>query len=247
MKHFLVLTMVTLTAASLFGQSVVASTSWTGAFAQLAGADEVRVLAPYDMTHPPEYELRPSDLRSVAQADYVVYAGYETMVERLLATADDSEAEAIQIVTVHSEPVLRRSVSTIASALGTETVAEQRLEELLSVLDRWRADVREYGLDEERVIVHFHQRALAEDLGMNVVGVFGPAPLEARQIDELSKLEPALIIDNGHNPIATPLLETTEARTTTWYNFPGIQDTRTLFDIFALNRADLTSVMAPAN
>lgn len=243
MKRFLLLTMVALTAASLFGQSVVASTSWTGAFAQLAGADDVRVLAPYDMTHPPEYELRPSDLRAVAQADFVVYAGYETMVERLLATAGDSETGAIQIVTVHSEPVLRASVNAIATALGTEAIAEQRLDELLSVLEQWRSEVRAYGLDQDRVIVHFHQRALAQDLGMNVVGVFGPAPMEARQIDELSKLDPVLIVDNGHNPISTPLLETTDAEVTTWYNFPGVQGTRTLFDIFELNRTDLETVV----
>src|SRR6056297_750538 len=112
------------------------------------------------------------------------------MVERLLATTGDSDAEAIQIVTVHAEPVLRRSVNAIASALGTETIAEQRLAELFSVMDEWRTEVREYGLDQDRVIAHFHQRALAEDLGMNVVGVFGPAPLEARQIDELSRLDP---------------------------------------------------------
>jgi len=238
-----VIILIALTAASAFGQSVVASTSWTGAFAQLAGADDVRVLAPFDMTHPPEYELRPSDLRAVSEADYVIYAGYETMVERLLATTGDSDAQAVQIVTVHAEPVLRRSVNAIASALGTETIAEQRLAELFSVMDEWRAEVREYGLDQDRVIAHFHQRALAEDLGMNVVGVFGPAPLEARQIDELSRLDPTLIIDNGHNPIATPLLETTSARVTTWYNFPGIGGTRTLFEIFERNRADLEAVV----
>ncbi len=247
MKRFLLLTMIALTAASLFGQSVIASTSWTGAFAQLAGADDIRVLAPFDMTHPPEYELRPSDLRAVARADYVVYAGYETMVERLLATTGDSEAETIQIATLHSERVLQASVGAIASALGTQAIAERRLARLFSILEQWRSEVREYELDHDRVIVHFHQRALAEDLGMNVVGVFGPAPLEARQIDELSRLDPVLIIDNGHNPIAAPLLETTDARVTTWYNFPGIQGSRTLFDIFELNRNDLRSIMTQAN
>lgn len=31
---------------------VVASTSWTGAIAEAAGADEVRVLAPFELKHP---------------------------------------------------------------------------------------------------------------------------------------------------------------------------------------------------
>ncbi|MFW6313632.1 MAG: hypothetical protein ACOC2N_07090 [Spirochaetota bacterium] len=49
-----VLVMIAMISGPLFAQSVVASTSRTGAFAELAGADDVRVLAPYDMTHPPE-------------------------------------------------------------------------------------------------------------------------------------------------------------------------------------------------
>ncbi|MFW6313633.1 MAG: hypothetical protein ACOC2N_07095 [Spirochaetota bacterium] len=84
-------------------------------------------------------------MRAVAQADFVVYAGYENMVERLLATIGDSQGEAIRIVTVHSERVLRESVNAIASSLGTEDVAERRLDELLAVLEQWREEVREYG------------------------------------------------------------------------------------------------------
>jgi len=243
MKRLVFLMMAVLCAGALSAQSVIASTSWTGAFAELAGADDVRVLAPFDLTHPPEYELRPSDIRAVGQADFVIYAGYETMVERLLATAENSETEPIQITTVHSRPVMRASVMKIAEAIGTVRVAEERLEEVFGTLDDWQAEVRTYGLHDAPVVAHFHQRALAESLGMKVVGVFGPAPLEARQIDEISRLNPVLIVDNGHNPISTPLEETTDATITVWYNFPGVAGTRTLADIFAYNRADLRSAL----
>ncbi len=78
---------------------------------------------------------------------------------------------------------------------------------------------------------------------MNVAAVFGPGPLEARQIDELTKTEAVLIIDNGHNPVAQPIAETTGAPVSVWYNFPGVEGTRTLLDIFEMNRAALEDLL----
>ena len=242
MKRFekaciITLSLFVLIGGGLTAQSVVASTAWTGAFARVAGADEVRVLAPFDLSHPPEYELRPSDIRTVMNADLVIYAGYENMVERLVEAAGQSDAETIQIQTIHSVPVMTRSVLSIARALGTEETAGRNLDRLVEFLDEWSREVGDYEYDGQPVVAHFHQQALARQLGMNVVGVFGPAPLEARQIDELTRMEPALIIDNGHNPVAEPIAETTQAAVSVWYNFPGIEGTRTLMEIFELNRA----------
>lgn len=36
--------------------AIIASTSWTAAFADLAGLDEVPFIAPANLAHPPEYE-----------------------------------------------------------------------------------------------------------------------------------------------------------------------------------------------
>lgn len=240
--QILVISLCSLLAAGAFAQNIVASTAWTGAFARAAGADGVHVLAPFDLSHPPEYELRPSDIRTVASADLVVYAGYENMVERLVEAADGSEGEMVQIQTIHSIPAMTRSVQAIARALGTEPKARANLTEIVEYFDSWSRDVVTEEYDSNPVVVHFHQQALARQLGMNVVGVFGPAPLEARQIDEFSRMDPVLIIDNGHNPVAAPLAETTGAAVAVWYNFPGIQETRTLMDIFALNRSELAAI-----
>lgn len=229
--------------ALAFAQQVVTSTSWTGAFARAAGAENVAVLAPYDLTHPPEYELRPTDIRTIMDADLVVYAGYENMVERLLDAADDADAQALQIMTVHSLGAMTASITAIADAIGTQEQAADTLDTIRAFLASWSDDVASYGLDDAPVLVHFHQRALAEELGMNVAGVFGPAPLEARQIEELTKAQPALIVDNGHNPVAQPIEETTDALVSIWYNFPGIEGTRTLLDIFEMNRDALEGTM----
>ena len=46
-------------------QVVVASTSWTAAFADLAGIDNVTSIAPASLRHPPEYEVTVRDRKSV--------------------------------------------------------------------------------------------------------------------------------------------------------------------------------------
>ena len=176
------------------------------------------------------------------EADLVIYAGYENMVPRLTEAAGNSAARTLQIQTVHSLPIIARSVRAIAGLLGTEEEAEASLRAIRAFLDEWRAQIVASGLTDRPVVVHFHQRALAEELGLTVAGVFGPAPLEARQIDELTRTRPALIIDNGHNPVAAPIAETTGAPVATWYNFPGVAETRSIPDMLALNRAALEEV-----
>lgn len=233
--------LVALLAPHVTSQSVVASTAWTGAFALAAGAEDVHVLAPFDLSHPPEYELRPSDIRTVIEADVVIYAGYETMVDRLVDAVDDRTTQTVQIETVHSVAAMRRSIDAIARVLGTEARAQDNLGEITAFLAAWSAELMEGGLNATPVLVHVHQRALALELGMNVVGVFGPAPLEARQIVELTRLGARRIIDNGHNPVAQPLRETTGADVAVWYNFPGIQNSRTVLDVFEINRAAITA------
>ncbi len=59
---------------------VVATTPWTAAFALAAGVENVRVLAPYEMQHPPEYELRASDVVRV-QIDELTQAAPAVVVD----------------------------------------------------------------------------------------------------------------------------------------------------------------------
>ena len=48
---------------------VVASTSWVGAVAKLAGATDITVIAPTNVTHPPDYDPKASDLVALDKAD----------------------------------------------------------------------------------------------------------------------------------------------------------------------------------
>lgn len=222
---------------------VLASTAWTAAFARAAGAERVEVLAPYEMTHPPEYALRPSDLVRVANADLVVYAGYEVMVPRLVEAVDRSE-RLVQIGTTHAMETIEASVRLLADRLGTQAVAERNLAEIERFLDGWSAELAR-SLGDTPVLVHRMQLALARQLGMNVVDSFGPAPLSPQQLTTLASSGAALVIDNGHNPVADPLRGTLDGATSIieWINFPGVADSRTLLDVLRINRAALRAAV----
>ena len=218
-------------------QTVIATTSWTAAFADLAGADRVELLAPYEMRHPPEYELRATDLRRVQEADLLVYAGYENMMDRLQDAIGDGSVESVQISTTYTAETLESQAMKIASALGSEDIARARIGEAIAFLEEWRGEIRDLGLDEDPVVVQFHQESLFKDLGVNVVDTFGPGPLEAQQIARLSRAEPVLVVDNWHNETGQPFAETLpDVPRVSLINFPGEDDTRTILDVLRHNR-----------
>jgi len=225
--------------------NLVASIPWVAGFAFLAGAEEVRVLAPYEMRHPPEYEIRPSDLVAVGEAEVVLYAGYERMAERLLEASENTTAVRVQVTTTHTREMLTSGVRAIAQALETQEVAEKNLEQLLAFFDSWQAEMAAMGLDSSPVVAHVFQQQMLEDLGVRVVGTFGPGPVEPAKIAELVGFQPVLVVDNWHNEVAGGLSEVLpEVPVVSFVNSPGHEGTRTLPEVFRYNRDLLTKVWA---
>ncbi len=92
-KHLIWGAVFALLVSPVFSQSadagrVIASTSWVAAIARAAGATDIVTIAPFDLQHPPEHELKPSDLMKVSGAKFLVYSGYERFAKRLAETAD---------------------------------------------------------------------------------------------------------------------------------------------------------------
>lgn len=225
------------------GYEVVATTSWTAAFAQAAGAESIHVLAPYDLRHPPEYELAPSDVQTVGSARYVVFAGYERMVERLKDAVGGEGPDLIQITTTYAMTDIRAGVTSIGEALGTREDAERSIDEIAEFYTSWRSELEEREIAGGAVICHAFQAPLARELGLEVAGTFGPAPLEAGQIAKLSEISVDFIIDNRHNDVGIPLRETMpDTPVVTFINFPGHEGTRTLLDVLRYNRRELDSL-----
>ena len=82
MKHILFIllfwfSIISCSTKKINSVTVVATTSWTAAYAMAAGAADVYVLAPYEMVHPSEYELRPGDIARLNSSRLIILSiGY---------------------------------------------------------------------------------------------------------------------------------------------------------------------------
>jgi len=215
---------------------IIATTSWTAAYAFAAGASNVTVLAPYEMVHPSEYELRPGDIGRLTKSNTIVYAGYEVMVDQIKAGLKIPEEKMVKISTSYNFTEIEVSVMLIARRLGTEQIAKKNLEEIKRLLLKGQDDVHKKGLDQQPVLVHFFQESFAKEMGINPKMIFGPAPPEPKQILEMARTKSALILDNAHNPVGgsvKEILKNSEYKLL--LNFPGLHQTRTIADVIRYN------------
>lgn len=220
---------------------VVATTEWTAAFCRAAGLNDVRVLAPASLQHPPDYELKPSDIPALMKADLIVFGGYEGMMERIRAQIAGSDTQMLQIVTAYAPPVIETSVRAIAEAAGTQAYTEVNLKIIGEAYGEARRLTTEAGMSGMTAAVHQFQVPFARGAGLEVVTEFGPAPPGPRLIAETAQSNAQLVLDNRHNPISAPLQEVLpEARGMTLINFPGTGGTRTLADVIVYNARVLT-------
>jgi len=224
---------------------IVATNAWTAAYAQAAGADHITVLAPYEMVHPSEYEMRPGDIARIENADLVLYAGYEVMIGQIKTGLALPDEKMLAIATSYDYTEIEQSVMQIAKILKTEDIARKNLKEIKRSLEEAKEAFRKQGLDTLPALVHFFQQSFAAETGIISAAVFGPAPPEPKQILALTQTRAALIIDNGHNPVGGPLRETMEDA---WHvellNFPGLYGTRTLEDVIRFNAEKLLELNA---
>lgn len=201
--------------------NVLASTSWTAAYATSAGAEKVELLAPETMLHPSEYELKMVDVKRLMNARFIVYGGYELMVDQMVKSLAGKEAVLSQIETVYRYEVIEKEVIGLSRLFGTEQIAQENLEKIKKVFDNGRLQLKLAKLDQKPVIVHFFQQAFAREMGMNIVGVFGPQQPEAYEVKRLLADSPELILDNFHNPVGVVVEKSAGIARIELLNFPG--------------------------
>jgi len=236
MKNYRFIALLLVIGVSLFAQGVpeevaasaasrpaliVASTSWTAAFADLAGLDDVPFIAPANLIHPPEYEIVVSDVLKINHADYFIYAGYERMMQSMGSSIKKEAASLLKINTNNSIENVSEQAGIIASLMGTQDESQKRVAQYRQTIKAGAEKVRQEELDQLKVYCHAMQAFLAKDLGLSIAGTFGPGPVTAAQIAEVAKGGYDLIIDNIHNPIAKPFMEVSPAtKLVVWRNFP---------------------------
>jgi ABC-type Fe3+-hydroxamate transport system substrate-binding protein len=84
----------------------------------------------------------------------------------------------------------------------------------------------------------------AEWLGLNIIGVYGPAEPSPAVILRLVQLKPDLVIDNYHAPAGKAIAEAAGVPYVELINFPGKDNTFTIEDVFRYNAVMLIRTAA---
>jgi len=215
-------------------QPVIASTSWVQAFALAAGAKNVVTIAPFELQHPPEYEIKPSDLLAVQHASLIVYSGYEKFAKKLAETAQNKNLRIVSVYTDNVPSTVIAESKKIAEALGTTEEQAKWAQSFTSFTENLRSEVAA-ALPDKKVVVQAYMKTFVDWLGLDVVGTFGPGEPSPAVVLELIKKKPAIVVDNYHNPGGKALAESLGVPYVVLINFPGKDGTRTIEDVFLYN------------
>lgn len=221
-KKLSVLFAASLLATALWAapKKVVASTSWSAAFADIAGADEVESIAPVNLRHPPEYEITVSDVQKISDSEVFIFAGFERMM-KTLGTKVANKGVSVQVTLDNSLATVKESTLKIAQALGTEDIQKVRFAEYEKLVKDGQKKALKKKLNKKKVLCNKNQTYLAKELGLEIAGIFGPGPVTAEELLEAKKAGYDLIIDNIHNPTGKPVTEVLpKAKYIVWRNFP---------------------------
>lgn len=215
---------------------IVASTSWTAAFADLAGADNIEIIAPANLKHPPEYEITVGDVQKVANSKYFIYAGFERMMETLGNVSSDKYPEMIKIHCDNSIKTVKENAILISKILKTEEESNKRVSEYISCIEGGKEKIKKTYKNVPKVFCHKHQVPLAKELGFNIAGVFGPGDVTSAQISDVKNNNYDFIIDNVHNPVGLPLSEVApSSKYIIWRNFPENVERNSLLHVIENN------------
>ncbi|MDW7660494.1 MAG: zinc ABC transporter substrate-binding protein [Bacillota bacterium] len=202
------------------GPVVVASTSWVAYIAQAAGAENITILAPIELRHPPEYDFRPGDIQLVQEADWIIMAGYEPFMNRILEATEVEEDRVLRVRTTNTYENLSAQTALIAEALGTHEVQTAWVERLQELTEEMRQQAVEKQLTDQRILVHVHLEAFIRSLGIEPMAVYGAEEMSPAKMGELAAMNPDLILDNYHNPQGAGIQEISGAELIELRNFP---------------------------
>ena len=225
---------------------VLATSSWTAAYAKAAGVTDLVVLAPAEMQHPSEYELDIDDIERLREADLIVCGGYEIMMERIRNGLKIDPNKIVEINTDYNLDNMRSSIMAIASRMGKKEIALKNIQEIERTFANAQEEILLAGIAGQPGLVQFFIQPFARQLELNISGIFGPRSLEAFDILELMNLDFTIILDNAHNPLSAPLVESKPGVKVAYLiNFPGTGGTETLVDVIRYNTAQILDAIPP--
>ncbi|GED88437.1 metal ABC transporter solute-binding protein, Zn/Mn family [Streptomyces sp. 6-11-2] len=178
---------------------VVATTSWEGAFAKAAGARDVKIIVPESVQHAPDYDPKPSDLAAVAGADFVLYAPFEPYAAKFKEAAG-SNARLVEVDLDNDADKAKAEVTRLGKMFGTEEAAAKWITSFDTEYATLQKDLKAAWPDGKAptVVAQMFSTWSAKMAGANLVGTYGPEAVTAKQLSDLSKKRPQLVLDNVH-------------------------------------------------
>ncbi|MFJ1656128.1 metal ABC transporter solute-binding protein, Zn/Mn family [Streptomyces sp. NPDC088337] len=178
---------------------VVATTSWEGSFAKAAGAKDVKVIVPESVQHAPDYDPKPSDLAAVADADFVLYAPFEPYAAKFKEAAG-SNAELVEVNLDNDADKAKAEVTRLGKMFGTEEAAAQWIKSFDTEYATLQQDLKAAWPDGKAptTVAQVFSTWSAKMAGANLIGTYGPDAVTAKQLSDLSKKKPQLVLDNVH-------------------------------------------------
>lgn len=206
------------------GPHVVATTGWEAAFAKAAGATDVTVIVPSSIKHAPDYDPKPSDLAAVTKADFVLYAQFEGFAGKITDAAD-SAAKTVAVNLDNSRANVVTEVQRLGDLFGTRPAADAWLQNFGGEYDRLAAEVKAAWRDGQapKVVTQAFTGFAAQLSGAQVLGTYGPEPVTAGKVADLSALHPQYVLGNEQMDSGT-VLPGTSATQITLTNYPTHDD-----------------------
>ncbi|MFG3041359.1 metal ABC transporter solute-binding protein, Zn/Mn family [Streptomyces sp. NPDC048330] len=223
---------------------VVVTTTWEGAFAKAAGAEDITVIVPQSVHHAPDYDPKPSDLAAVAKADFVLYAPFEPYAAKIKEAAG-SKAELVEVNLDNDPAKAGAEIARLGGLFGTKDAADRFKTRLDTEVTRLNGELKSAwpGGKSPTVVSQVFTGWAAGLAGATPVGTYGPEPVTPAQLAELSAKKPAFVLDNAHMSTGA-VLPDTGARQVAIVNYPA--DDLDLLGVYRKAAAELKKAMGSA-
>ncbi|WP_328941477.1 ABC transporter substrate-binding protein [Streptomyces sp. NBC_00250] len=200
---------------------VVVTTTWEGAFAKAAGAEDVTVIVPRSVHHAPDYDPKPSDLAAVAKADFVLYAPFEPYAAKIKEAAG-SKAKLVEVNLDNDPAKAGAEVVRLGGLFGTKDSAARWRTSLDGEVAKLNGELKSAwpGGKSPAVVTQVFTAWAAGLAGATTVGTYGPEPVTPAQLASLSAKKPAYVLDNAHMSTGT-VLPDSGAKQVKIVNYPG--------------------------
>ncbi|WP_328928902.1 ABC transporter substrate-binding protein [Streptomyces sp. NBC_00190] len=221
---------------------VVVTTTWEGALAKAAGAEDIKVIVPQSVHHAPDYDPKPSDLAAVAEADFVLYAPFEPYAAKIKEAAG-SKAKLVEVNLDNDPGKVNAEVDKLGKLFGTENAAATWKSGFDTEYAKLNQELQAAwpGGKSPSVVAQVFTAWSAKLSGATVVGTYGPEAVTPAQLAELSAKKPALVLDNAHMSTGT-VLPDSGARQVKIVNYPG--EDLDLLPVYRNAAAELKKAMA---